>query len=140
MKHTVIAVAVGVCMLLGMDYSRASDCKYNMTLASKHLYIDNPKTGKYQYHNLNEKNYGVGVECDDVQAGIYHNSLSRPSVYLGYVRPGNEYFGIKYGVVTGYNIPLVPYLAGYIKVYKFELTIIPVTPVNPTTIGLTYWF
>lgn len=65
-----------------------------------HLGLD----GKY-----NEVNPNVEFSYERVVAGVYHNSFSEPSAYLGYtVYQG--YFDLDLGVVTGYNDSVMPYV------------------------------
>jgi hypothetical protein len=103
-------------------------CAIALILASIHLNTD---------EKFNEKNLGIGVRCEQVEFGAYKNSINQLSIFTGR-RWGGENLGVRAGLVTGYYKPVVPYAAGYVKMWGVELTIIPPTQYNPTTIGISY--
>lgn len=125
----------GIIACLALLYYETAEAKacdevhYSVSVGSKHI------SDGSTYPKFNERNLGFGVECDGVQVGLYHNSLDKPSAYIGGTIPGSEYFGVKYGLVTGYNYIIAPYAAGYVRIYNLEFTVLPRTPVSPLIIA-----
>ena len=125
-------VGVLLAVLLGTIRLVHADCPelhYTLHLGSKHMQ-DNDFTQQW-----NEENLGLGIECNRLTAGAYKNSIGNVSVYAGGVTAINNHIGIKYGAVTGYDLPVAPYAAGYARVGDIELTLIPKTKYNPWVIG-----
>ena len=108
------------------------DSVMNATIGSVHLF-QNPKS--VTHHN--GVNPGLGIECGNWQAGAFYNSIRRASVYVGRAVPGTHYFGLKYGLATGYLQPVTPYVAGYIRAGHWELTVIPKTEYNPLVLAVS---
>jgi hypothetical protein len=77
-------------------------------LVSNHLGVD----------GYNEQNPGLGLRFGRGDwygaAGFYKNSLSHDSVYVGagrtLARLGPVAFSLNAGLVTGYNVPVAPFL------------------------------
>jgi hypothetical protein len=68
----------------------------------------------------NNANPGVYYRSDaGWTAGVYHNSLSRPSVYAGYTLQYGR-FGLTAGGATGYQQPVQPMLVPSVAVYTYQ--------------------
>lgn len=104
----------------------ASDLHYNIHLGSVHINAE---------QEYNERNPGLGIDYRTWIAGVYRNSLDNVSVYAGKSFELSQHFGIKAGLVTGYDDPVSPMIAGYARVSHFEVVIIPPSPKSPVTIG-----
>jgi hypothetical protein len=126
--------ALAAAMMVMVGTAQACEHQaYSATLGSVHLF-QNPKS--VTHHN--GINPGLGVECDSYQVGAYYNSIGKWTVYAGRVVEGNPYFGLKYGLATGYLKPVIPYVAGYVRLGEhWELTAIPKTEYNPLVVGLS---
>lgn len=133
MKDWATGLAYVICLIVFVYSNKLEACEdinYTVSIGSYHV-----KDHRFQ-QKFNENNIGIGVECDELQTGVYHNSIGNVSVYVGSVVPIHRQLGVKYGAVTGYQLPIAPYVAGYIRLYdRVELTILPPTIYNPLTIG-----
>jgi hypothetical protein len=89
---------------------------------------------RYDRHNFNESNLGIAYVGDNgINVGVYNNSYSDTSVYVGYSieTSYSEYvtFGALAGVVTGYEKAVMPMAQGYMlvgpKCLQGKLGVIP---------------
>lgn len=53
--------------------------------------------------SLRDFNPGVYARIDRWQAGAYHNSQRKPSVYVSYAFPLSQRWAVNVGLVTGYS-------------------------------------
>lgn len=107
----------------------------------------------HSYHQsetkFNNRTPGIGLMCDVSPTsknivGIYHNSINRPSVYVGRTwQPwsvGPMQVGMYGGAVTGYRNHPIPFVAGIVSYpinerVSFNTTIIPhVKGITPITV------
>ena len=134
--NTLSKAVIATTLLASSGTVAAEMCEeagYTATLGSVHL-LQNPDSTVH----FNGINPGLGTECDRWQAGVYYNSIKKVTVYVGRIAPANQYFGVKYGLATGYDYPIVPYVAGYVRPTEHtELTVIPKTRYTPLVIALS---
>lgn len=99
-------------IFLVMFVSNANAYNYSLNINGKSKHLDTTE-------KFNENNLGLGVLIEEdnqfLTAGVYKNSVNRPSYYIGtgIQKPyGNKllYFkpGILVGLVSGYDATLVP--------------------------------
>lgn len=91
---------------------------------------------------LNDFNPGIFARADRWQAGVYHNSIRRTSVYVSYAFPLTERVALHVGAVTGYrHMPVAP---AVILSYSFDgglrLAGFPSTPKSSGGIHAAYEF
>lgn len=120
---------VGVLALVSASAQACDELYTTVTIGSKHI---GAPAGKF-----NEFNPGLGVECHGFYAGGYLNSLDRVSITLGKAFAVTDWAGVRLGGVTGYLVPVAPYVAGYVRLGHLELTLIPKTKHNPTVVGFS---
>jgi hypothetical protein len=115
--YNIISISTILATLLSPALSEAQDTTVITSIRSYHL--DREK-------DFNEWNYGLGVKFEtdslpvNLEAGIYYNSRSRPSVYITATKEyGNEVAGLSLGTgfVSGYARFPVPMMvvSGYIS-------------------------
>ena len=106
MKKTAIAL-LGI---LAINSSNATELSVIGHGVSKHL--DN--------HNFNEQNYGAALRLEKndiaIQAGIYHNSLRKDSIYTGI-----DWSPIHYNITGCVNFDAGLYIGGATG-YKYTVT------------------
>lgn len=102
----------------------------------------------------NQNNTGMGLRYltgnRSLAIGVYHNSMYKTSVYalygMGKHLAGGKHFAlsgsVSYGLVTGYNWPVVPAIVPQLTIRAYHInyviTLIPPIPGEaPAVIGLT---
>lgn len=97
------------------------------------------------YHlsgNFNEINPGVYCQTENYEIGVYHNSLSKTSVYAARSFQ-SENWGLMAGVVTGYRYKAMPAIAVSYRILIAEKTyakisVIPPFKNSPLTLGFSF--
>ena len=105
-----------------------------------------------QNRKWNETNYGAGLEYQlskhfYVAAGGYKNSIHKPSFYAGAGVETNGSkplgIGLEAGLITGYEIPVVPSAIPYIRIgsrnapMNFKVNLIPpIKGVTPAVVAM----
>lgn len=92
--------------------------------------------------SLRDFNPGIYARVDRWQAGAYHNSQRKPSVYVSYAFPLSERWSFSVGAVTGYSHAKVA--PALVFSYSFDngirLVGFPRTPKNSGGVHLAYEF
>lgn len=87
----------------------------------------------------NEFNPGVYVQCDNVAAGFYRNSIDRTSAFAGYEFRHGRY-GVLVGAVTGYYEPVLPLVLPSVRFGSVRLSAIPPLPGVDAAVHVAYEF
>lgn len=96
------------------------------------------------YHfsgNFNEINPGLYCQTENYEIGVYHNSLSKTSVYAARNFQG-ENWGLMAGMVTGYHYKIIP---AVVPSYRFlikhkthtKISVILPFKNSPLTLGIS---
>ena len=59
-------------------------------------------------HYTNSIHPGAGISCQGLKAGVYYNSLSRDSWYVGYEKALTKDLSVEAIAITGYEDDPVP--------------------------------
>ena len=123
-RAALIIVALSLLGLLSIPLVKADAIQIN--LASKHLTY-----GHYDYSefnpgvtvskNLTALNEGKGY----IMAGYYLNSVKRNSFFTG-VGWREDWFGMEFGLITGYNMCVAPMVSPYFQYSVFKANVIPI--------------
>jgi len=74
----------------------------------------------------NTKNYGILLKNKrDFKLGIYKNSIYKTSLLFAYDHNLNNYFGVSFGVVTGYGYAVLPVTSAYANYKSIRVDAMP---------------
>ena len=123
-RSALLIVGLSLLGLLSIPLVKADAVQFNV--ASKHL--------TYKSYNYSEFNPGVTVSknlraLNDGKgyalAGYYRNSLKGNSFFAG-IGWREGLFGMEFGGITGYTMPVSPLVSPYMQYSVFKANIIPI--------------
>lgn len=122
-----------------------------MSVAHSADWLDIHLASKHSEEGFNETNPGIGwshviKRNHDFIAGMYHNSYSRTTVYVGGdYHTSNEVFnvGVSYGFVTGYEetpVMVLPNASVTINHFRIKIGWIPSPDIQALTLSAGVMF